>query len=108
MVQGYAVTADLHHHERCAERRALKWDLRVLEALAAQDHAALPTEWRGKRYKRCEGPTEQARADAERKERTRKGKALAELFLEADLPAARDLKGQLGSEDAPSSAAAGA
>ena len=100
LVQGMALTADQHHHERCAERQALKRDLRVMEALAAQDHAALPTEWRGKRYRRCEGPTEQARADAERAERARKGKALAELLLEANLPAAHALRTSRGDDSA--------
>ena len=106
-VDGFALLADMHHHQRCAETRAVKRDLRVLEALGSRDLSSLPTEWRGKRYKRCEGPTEQARADAERKERTRKGKELADLLLEAGSPAAHDLKDQRATR-MPFTAAAGA
>ena len=82
-VEGVALTADLHHYEAEGERARVKRDLRVIEAHGL---TSLPTEWRGKRYKRTEGATEQARATAEHKERARRGKELAALLLEADLP----------------------
>ena len=82
-VDGLALSADHHHYQKVTERQQVKRDLRVMEAYSL---SSLPTEWRGKRYKRTEGATEQARATAEHKERARRGKELAALLLEAGLP----------------------
>ena len=96
-VEGYALTADLHHYEKVTEREAVKRDLRVLEGHGL---AHLPTEWRGKRYKRTEGATELARANAEHKERTRRGRELTTLLLEAGLPFAHTQGAAAGEEGA--------
>ena len=59
----------------------------VLRTLRASNLSALPSEWRGKRYRREQlATTEQARATAEEKERLRWGRELAGLLLEAKLP----------------------
>ena len=102
-VSGFALSADHAHYGKARERDQQKRDLRVLEAFSL---SSLPTEWRGKRYKRTEGATEQARATTEHKERTRRGKELAALLQEADLPFSHTLGVAAAEEGALCAAAA--
>jgi hypothetical protein len=65
------------------------------------DHLArLPTEWRGKRYRRRERTAnDHERAEAYRKERDREGQQVMALLLEANLPFAKTLE-RVGPDDA--------
>ena len=64
------------------------------------DHLAkLPTEWRGKRYRRREKTAnEHERAEAYRLERDREGRQVMALLLEAKLPFAKTLE-RVGPDD---------
>ena len=83
-LSGHEVSADLlaiNLSKREAE------EARDLRRLALHSLAHLPSEWRGKRYRRTEGRgSEHAREEGERAERLRKAKEVIGLLLEAGLP----------------------
>ena len=88
-VTGSQQSADIDEHRRSGRRALEQQDL---NRLALHSVAHLPTEWRGKRYRRTQGQaTEHARAEGEHKERLRKGKQVAGILVEANLPFAASL-----------------
>ena len=83
-IDGLELSSDLAAHAAEARVQREKRDLRHL---AAHSLAALPTEWRGKRYKRTEAlSSEKERENAEAGERARWSRELAGLLAEAKLP----------------------
>ena len=86
---GFQQSADIDEHRRSGHRAREQQDL---NRLALHSLAHLPTEWRGKRYRRTQGQaTEHARAEGETKERLRKGRQVAGILVEANLPFATSL-----------------
>ena len=82
-------------HEAAEQRRETELHRTGLDHLAR-----LPTEWRGKRYRRRERTAnEHERAEAYRKERDREGQQVMALLLEANLPFAKTLE-RVGPDDA--------
>ena len=83
-LDSFALSADLLERRNQGKLDQEDVDLR---RLAAANLAALPTEWRGKAYRRAQlATTENARATAEEAERKKWGRELAGLLLEAKLP----------------------
>ena len=83
-IDGLELSSDLAAYAAGAREQREKRDLRHL---AAHSLASLPTEWRGKRYKRTEAlSSEREREKAEAAERTRWARELAGLLAEAKLP----------------------
>jgi hypothetical protein len=82
-------------HEAAARHREVELHRTGLDHLAR-----LPTEWRGKRYRRRERTAnDHERAEAYRKERDREGQQVMALLLEANLPFAKTLE-RVGPDDA--------
>ena len=81
---GFEISADILEQKRASATSA---EARDLNKLALHSLAHLPSEWRGKRYRRTAGlGSEHARAEGERAERLRKGKEVVGILLEANLP----------------------
>ena len=81
------------------KRRREEDEIASLNKLALHSLAHLPTEWKGKRYRRTAGrPSAHAREEGERAERLRKGKEVAALLLEANLPYAESCRNGTASE----------
>mgnify|MGYP003333697518 CR=1 FL=1 len=96
-LSGYQVSADCDELRRQRKRSAEETDLK---RLALHSLAHLPSEWRGKRYRRTQGlASEHAREEGERKERLRKGRQVAGLLLEAGLPYATSLADAASADD---------
>ena len=80
----FEIAADLVDLRLAGAEKAQAADL---NRLALHSLAHLPSEWKGKRYRRTLGQgTEHARAEGERAERLKKGKEVLGLLLEAKLP----------------------
>ena len=90
-VDSLRLSADLAEHER---NRWHSGETKAARVVAATALAQLPSEWRGKRYRRLAHKSENARAEAEEKDRLRWSRELAGLLLEAKLPFSRALGGQ--------------
>ena len=71
-IQGFEMSADFLTHK--ARKQGDEQSL-ALKRLALHSLAHLPSEWKGKRYRRTEGRgSEHARAEGERAEREKKGR----------------------------------
>ena len=94
---GFEVSADIMSHRLS---RHAKSETRDLHRLSLESLAHLPSEWRGKRYRRTEGrESEHARAEGERTERMEKAREVVGLLVEAHLPYASSLARSSGFED---------
>ena len=87
---GFQQTADILEMEDGGFQTRERDDAARASLLAL---AHLPSQWKGKRYRRTEGqPSAHAREEGERTERLRQGRQVAGLLVEADLPFAASLK----------------
>ena len=88
-LSGLHLSADALERTQEQGQKQEEADLRKLHAASL---AQLPSEWRGKRYRRQQRLQNEAeRADEEAAERTRWGREVAGLLVEAGLPFARTL-----------------
>ena len=88
-LSGLHLSADALDRQLASSSRQEAEDLRKLHAASL---AQLPTEWRGKRYRRQQKLSNEAeRAEEEAAERTRWGREVAGLLAEAGLPFAKTL-----------------